>query len=271
MRKDRKIYPIPEPPFWGTKIIDSVPMESVARFADKITLFKGQWRNRTGLPKYAETDLAVKNMILPLFNSMMEHYRKTIKFYLRAVYGYFPCNTEGNEVVIYKPDFETEITKFSFPRIGVQKSRCIADLFLPVAVPQYDVIAFFAGTIGDSVSGEANRILNDGNLNNYNTLTGFAVTLTEALAEFLHKMIREELKIHLSDSKETVKILRKAYRGCRYIPGEPAFPAVNERSEILKLLEAERIGIKLNEKWEFFPEYSTTALICHNSLADHFS
>ena len=189
----------------------------------------------------------------------------------KAVYGYFPCNAVGDDLVIWDPEQpEREATRFPFPRQDNGQGLCIADYFAPVESGVRDVIGLTCVTMGHHASEVANDWFADNAYRDYLYLHGLSVEMTEALAEFLHRQMRAELGIHGDDAREIKDLFHVRYRGCRYSFGYPACPEMAPQRDLLRLLGAERIGVSMDEDDQLHPEQSTSAIIVHHPAARYF-
>jgi 5-methyltetrahydrofolate--homocysteine methyltransferase len=199
-----------------------------------------------------------------------------------VVYGYFPCYSEGNDLVVLwhepGPDGEAEGTerlRFTFPRQRRDRRLCLADFFKSreryEADGEPDVIAFQLVTMGSKIAGATAEMFAADAYRDYLELHGLSVQLTEALAETWHARVREELGFGEEDSPELADILRQRHRGSRYSFGYPACPELEDRAKLVQLLEPERIGVSLSEELQLHPEQSTDALVVHHPEAKYFN
>jgi 5-methyltetrahydrofolate--homocysteine methyltransferase len=188
-----------------------------------------------------------------------------------VVYGYFPCISEGNDLVVLNDDGSDRV-RFTFPRQRRDRRLCLADFFRPRESGETDVVAFQVVTIGSRVSDATGALFADNSYRDYLELHGLSVQLAEALAEFWHRRIREELGTSAEDSTDVQAVLEhQAYRGSRYSFGYPACPDLEDRAKIVELLRPERIGVTLSEELQLHPEQSTDALVVHHPEAKYFS
>ena len=191
----------------------------------------------------------------------------------KVVYGYFPCYSEGNDLVILNHEGENsgkERMRFSFPRQSRDRKLCLSDFFRPKG-DDVDVVSFHIVTMGDSVSKATGKLFNENRYREYLELHGLSVQLTEALAEFWHARIRSELGFADEDDVQLSGILDQGYRGSRYSFGYPACPDLSQQLQLCELLEPERIGVNLSEEFQLHPEQSTSAIIVHHPEAKYFN
>ena len=191
-----------------------------------------------------------------------------------VVYGYFPCVSDGNDLVILHhegPDKGRERTRFSFPRQSRDRRLCISDFFAAKDSGKTDVVSFHVVTMGSVVSDAAAKLFADNHYREYMELHGLSVQLTEALAEHWHARIREEMSVRDADAPDLAGILDQGYRGSRYSFGYPACPDIEQQVQLCQLLEPERIGVELSEEFQLHPEQSTSAIIVHHPEAKYFN
>jgi 5-methyltetrahydrofolate--homocysteine methyltransferase len=193
----------------------------------------------------------------------------------KLVYGYFPCQSEGNDLIIYHEDEKTERLRFTFPRQPAEqrggKNLCLADYFAPKESGKIDVVAFDLVTMGRRASEHSAALFKSDNYRDYLLFHGLSVESAEALAEMWHKRIREELGIAGADATEMVKLFHQGYQGSRYSFGYPACPRLEDQTKIFELLQPERIGVELTEEFQLDPEQSTSAIIVHHPEAKYFN
>ena len=190
-----------------------------------------------------------------------------------VVYGYWPCNGDGNDLVIWSDvDRTEEVTRFSYPRASKDPWLCIADFFRPVESGEIDYVAFMIVTMGHTVSERTAKLFADDRYQDYLLLHGLGVEMAEALAEYWHHRIREELGFADQDGPTVQGLFRQQYRGGRYSWGYEACPDLEDNERVAKLLGAERIGIEVSEEtgFQYQPEQTTSAIICHHPKAKYF-
>ena len=187
------------------------------------------------------------------------------------VYGYFPCWSEGNDLVILEEDQKTERLRFSFPRQRDDRHLCLADYFASRDSGRVDVAAFHLVTMGRVASKHSSRLFAADNYKDYLYFHGFSVESAEALAEYWHKRIRAELGIAGNDAGEIRRLFSQGYQGSRYSFGYPACPNLEDQVKLFALLDGERIGVHLTEEFSLDPEQSTNAIIVHHPEARYFN
>ena len=284
-RSDTPILPvsdIPTPPFWGTRVVEDLDLDDIYPFINPVALFRGQWQVKKGALSDAEYQALLDDKIIPIFEELKARCRDERILRPAVVYGYFPCHADGDDLVIYDPaDPENgpEIERFTFPRQSSETSRrlCISDFFRPVdAGPageggKRDVIGMSCVTMGPRATEVARALFQANNYTDYLYLHGLSVEAAEALAEFWHKRMRQELGIAADDAPRIKDLFTQHYRGSRYSFGYPACPDLSDQEKLWRLLRPERIGCTLTENWQIDPEQSTSAIIVHHPSAKYFN
>jgi 5-methyltetrahydrofolate--homocysteine methyltransferase len=244
--------PIPEPPFWGRREID-VDMDAVFHHLDTHVLFKLHWGGR-GVKGEAWEKLVSED-----FRPRLERmWREADYLHPRAVLGYFPCYSEGNEVVVLDPeDRETVLERLVFPRQPKHDRICLADFFRPKSSGDLDVVSLQAVTAGDEVTKLMARLEADGEFAEQLFTHGLGVQTAEGIAEWLHSEVRRQLGIGRD-------------QGRRYSWGYPACPEQSEHEKVFRLLDAAAIGLRLSGGYAVEPEQSTVAIVAHHPQAVYF-
>jgi len=281
VRSDVGEAEIPAAPFFGTRVVKGIPLAEYAAMLDERATFLGQWGLRGtrggGGPSYEEL---VETEGRPRLRYWLDRLVADQVLEAAVVYGYFPCYSEGNTVVVLGEDGRTERARFDFPRQRRDRRLCIADFFRPRPADGdggLDVIAFQLVTVGQQISEYTAKLFARNAYRDYLEVHGLSVQLTEALAEYWHRRIREELvlpdgrRVADEDPPDLAGVLRTEYRGCRYSFGYPACPELEDRAKVAELLGAERIGVTLSEEFQLHPEQSTDALIVHHPEASYFN
>jgi 5-methyltetrahydrofolate--homocysteine methyltransferase len=262
---------IPEPPFLGARVIEKVPVRSLLPYLNETMLYQFHWGYRKQGRRKAEFLEWARAELRPVLTRLIETCEAENILNPKAVYGYWKCAGEGDQVVLFEADGATERARFSFPRQRRDDGLCIADFFRPIDDPRRDVIALQVVTMGSKASETARQWFAADRYRDYLYLHGLSVELAEALAEYVHKRIREELGIADKDAREIDKMLRQGYRGSRYSFGYPACPDLAQQHLLLDLLGADRIGIEMSEGDQLHPEQSTAAIVVHHPQARYFT
>jgi 5-methyltetrahydrofolate--homocysteine methyltransferase len=265
--------PVPTPPFWGSRVVKGIPVHEVARYLNKVALYRGRWEFRPKRGQRREDyDAFVEREVEPIFRAVLERAVAERLLVPAVVYGYFPAQSEGDDLVVYDPEAPgRERVRFTFPRQPRGRRLCIADFFRPVASGEMDVVAFHVVTVGPRVGERARELFEAGEYREYLYLHGLGVEMAEALAELWHRRIREELGIAGDDAPTVEGLFDGRYRGARYSFGYPACPNLEDQKQIFELLRPERIGVTLSEEFQLVPEQSTSAIIVHHPEATYFS
>jgi len=263
--------PVPEPPFWGDRIVKGVPLADYAAFLDERATFMGQWglkpaRGDDG-PSYEEL---VETEGRPRLRMWLDRIQSEGLIEAAVVYGYFPAVSEGDDLVILNED-GSERERITFPRQRRDRHLCLADFFRPRESGETDVVAFQLVTVGSKVSQATAELFAKNAYRDYLELHGLSVQLTEALAEYWHARVRAEIGFGEEDPDDLEGFFRVDYRGARYSFGYPACPDLENRAVVMRLLRPERIGVALSEECQLVPEQSTDALIVHHPEAKYFN
>jgi 5-methyltetrahydrofolate--homocysteine methyltransferase len=264
--------PVPEPPFWGSRVVKGVPLADYAAYLDERATFLGQWGlrgSRGDGPSYEEL---VETEGRPRLRMWLDRLHTEGILEPAVVYGYWPAVSEGRDLVVLDPNDHTqELARFSFPRQRRDRRLCLADFFRPRESGELDVVAFHLVTMGSRVAEVTAKLFAENAYRDYLELHGLSVQLTEALAEYWHARVRAELGFGAEDDAELDGILDQGYRGSRYSFGYPACPDLEARRTLVRLLEPERIGVQLSDELQLHPEQSTDALMVHHPEAKYFN
>jgi len=263
--------PIPRPPFFGTRIIDDLHLEDVFAYVNENALFKGQWQFKQGKMPPDEYKAFVREKVKPIYHELQERSMREELLVPRVVYGYFKCQSEGNDLIVYDADDLSERVRFTFPRQPAGKHLCLADFFASRESERMDVVAFHLVTVGRRASEYAHELFKADNYTDYLYFHGLSVETAEALAELWHQCIRHELGIAQHDADELTHLFRQQYQGSRFSFGYPACPNLEDQEKLFTLLDPGRIDVSLTEEFQLEPEQSTSAIIVHHPEAKYFS
>jgi 5-methyltetrahydrofolate--homocysteine methyltransferase len=263
--------PVPTPPFWGSRVIEAVPLRAALAYINEVMLFQVQWEyKKKGRPQ-AEFDHYIDSEVRPIYRELVARCEMEKILQPRAIYGYWPCQSEGNTLYVYDPeDRSRTLATFEFPRQTKAAYWCIADFYRPRSTGEFDVIAMSIVTVGRQASETARQWFADNRYRDYLHLHGLGVETAEALAEYIHKQIRVDLGIAGEDARDLHDLFKQGYRGSRYSFGYPACPSLADQQIMWPLLQPERIGVSLTEEYQLEPEQSTSALIAHHPQARYF-
>ncbi len=263
---------IPSPPFWGDRLVENVDLDEVYPYINTVALFRGQWGFKKGSMTAEQFEKNQREVVEPIFERMKAKCRDEKILRPQVVYGYFPCNSHDNDLVIYDPqDHDREIERFHFPRQDKRQRLCISDFFRSVESGEKDVVGFHCVTMGVEVSHRAKQLFERNEYTEYLYMHGMGVECAEALAELWHKRMRAELGIGGEDSPRIRELFTQKYRGSRYSFGYPACPDMSDQDKLFKLIHPQRIGCVLTENWQIDPEQSTSAIIVHHPEAKYFN
>ncbi|MDO3648486.1 methionine synthase [Nocardia mangyaensis] len=276
--------PVPSPPFWGTRVIKGLPLQEYSGLLDERALFLGQWGlrgQRAGDgPSYEEL---VETEGRPRLRAWLDRLAtEGVLQHAAVVYGYFPAVSEGDEVIVLtepEPDAPQRY-RFTFPRQQRDRFLCIADFIRSRerarATGQVDVLPFQLVTMGQPIADFANALFAADNYRDYLEVHGIGVQLTESLAEYWHRRIREELtldgqSVAADDPADIQEYFKLGYRGARYSFGYGACPDLEDRAKLVDLLDAGRVGVRLSEELQLHPEQSTDAFVLSHPEAKYFN
>ncbi len=270
-----------EPPFLGSKVIKGIPVDDLSSWINETALFRNQWQYRphkagsdtSDAKGTAETDKEFKARLQPMLREQLAEAKAAGLLLPQVVYGYYPANSDGDDLVIYTDDDRAEErTRFTYPRQNKDPFLCISDFVRPVQSGERDYVAFHIVTMGEAVSERAAELFAEDRYHEYLLLHGLGVEMAEALAEYWHHRIREEWGFVDQDPGSLSGLFRQKYRGGRYSWGYPACPDLADNMKVAQLLGAERIGVECTEEtsFQYQPEQTTSAIILHHPRAKYF-
>lgn len=250
---------IPAPPFLGVRTLDDIDVRELWECFDLRSLYRLSWGAAN--TKGAEFERLLRED----FEPRLQRYRKQAEggeiLQPKAVYGYFPAAAEGDDVVLFDPsDASREIARFRFARQAGGEHLCLADYVRERREEgERDVVALQIVTVGEEASRRVAALHAAGDYGESYFLHGFSVQSAEALAERVHRRIREELGVG-------------ADRGKRYSWGYGACPDLAQHEIVFRILDAtRRIGVHLTEAFQMVPEQSTAAIALHHPKASYFN
>lgn len=265
----------PQPPFWGTKLLELADMnwDDLFWHLDLQALIAGQWQFRKPKEQTKEEYQAfLQEKVYPILDNWKQRIVEENLLHPQVLYGYFPCNSEGNTLYIYNPENPSEqVASLDFPRQRSGRRLCIADFFAPKESGILDVFPMQAVTVGEIATEFAQKLYADNSYTDYLYFHGMAVQIAEALAEWSHARIRRELGFAANEPDNIRDMLAQRYQGSRYSFGYPACPNIQDQFKQLELLGAEKIKMYMDESEQLYPEQSTTAIICYHPVAKYFS
>ncbi|MEH2331154.1 methionine synthase [Nostoc sp.] len=265
----------PTPPFWGTKLLQpsDIPIEEIFWHLDLQALIAGQWQFRKPKEQSKEEYQAfLAEKVYPVLETWKQRIIEENLLHPQVIYGYFPCQAEGNSLHIYNSENQSQqVATFEFPRQKSLRRLCIADFFAPKESGIIDVFPMQAVTVGEIATEFAQKLFAANQYTDYLYFHGMAVQVAEAVAEWTHARIRRELGFAAEEPNNIRDILAQRYRGSRYSFGYPACPNIQDQYKQLELLQTDRINLYMDESEQLYPEQSTTAIITYHPLAKYFS
>jgi 5-methyltetrahydrofolate--homocysteine methyltransferase len=255
--------PVPQPPFFGTRVLHDIPLAEVLDLLDLDELFRLQWGGRGSGEQF---ESMVRDEFRPTLDRLRAEALRDGWLAPQAVYGYFPAQAQGNTLVVYDPAaYQSdggalrEIARFSFPRQEGRERLCLADYFRSAESGDVDVVAFQVVTVGDHATRRFDELQAKGEYTEAFYMHGVAVEAAEAAAEWMHRHARRELGLPRGQGK-------------RYSWGYPACPDLEDHAELFKILPAaEALGMQLSTAYQLIPEQSTAAIIVHHPAAKYYA
>jgi len=260
----------PRLPFFGEKRHIKFDIFEIYRYINPIALFRGQWQfKRPEGMGNVEFNQWLDTTAGPIFERLKRELGMVLK--PKVKWGYFPCSSSGNDLIIYRDDHQTEWLRFNFPRQRDGRRQCLADFFAPSDDHGIDVVGFQLVTVGSGVSELERELFAKGDFQDYLFVHGMGVETAEALAEYWHRQIRAELGIFDQEPEEMRLLFSAKYHGARYSFGYPACPNLEDQAKLFELLKPQDIGIELSEEFMLVPEQSTSAIVVHHPEAKYFN
>ncbi len=262
-------------PFLGTRVLQDIEIDfdKLIFYLDKKALFSGQWQIKKNKGQSIEE---YNNYLDSYANPLLE---KWINIILdkglispKAVYGYFRCGRNDNSIYLFDNASNKRISEFNFPRQKSGNNLCIADFYCDLKNNDpVDIFPMQAVTMGEIASEYSQELFKADKYSDYLIFHGLTVQLAEALAEYVHSIVRIECGFKSYEPNNNREILAQKYRGARYSFGYPACPKVSDSNIQLSLLDTKRINLTMDESEQLHPEQSTTAIISLHSKAKYFS
>ncbi|CAC5343856.1 MULTISPECIES: methionine synthase [Planktothrix] len=265
----------PTPPFWGTKILQpqDIPIEDIWWYLDVQALVVGQWQFRKPREQSKEEyNQFLAEKVYPVLTEWKAKILAENLLHPTVIYGYFPCQSEGNSLLIFDPEnHQKQVARFDFPRQKSGKRLCIADFFASKESGKIDVFPMQAVTVGEIATEYAQKLFAENDYKNYLYFHGMAVQTAEALAEWTHAKIRRELGFGSEEPDNVRDVLAQRHRGSRYSFGYPACPNIQDQYKQVELLQTDRINMYMDESEQIYPEQSTTAFITYHPVSKYFN
>ncbi|MCS7002434.1 MAG: methionine synthase, partial [Dehalococcoidia bacterium] len=247
----------PTPPFWGYRVIDEAPLREIWPLMDLNTLFRLHWGGAKA--KGAEWTRLIETDFLPRLATLQRRAETEGWLTPRAIYGYFPCQADGQRIIVYDPDDRSRVLGvFTFPRQPDERRLCLADFVADVASGRFDVLPLQIVTAGQAASEYTNQLQQAGEYSDMLFIHGLSVQVSETVAEWTHRRIKQELGLGPD-------------QGRRYSWGYPACPDLAEHETLFRILPGEEIGVRLTVGHQLDPEQSTAAMVIYHPEAIYYS
>lgn len=270
---DRNVA-VPKAPFLGVRVVPRVDLETVYSYLTEEVLFRGRWGYRRGNMSKDEYEAMIRDQVRPEFEALKAASKKAGLINPAVSYGYWECNAAGQDVIMYDPEFpgeRREIARFSFPRQAEVPNQCIADYFYPVESGVTDIIALQVTTVGAKAADHSQALYDSNSYKDYLLFHGLSVECAEALAEYWHLIVRQELGITEEDGSGIQDFVVQKYRGSRYSFGYPACPDLKQNRILCELSQSHLVGVTVSEEEQMVPEQTTSAFVVHHHQAKYFN
>jgi 5-methyltetrahydrofolate--homocysteine methyltransferase len=259
----RSDVPVPSAPFFGVRVLRDIPLEEVFEVLDLDELFRLQWGGRGSGEQWEES---VRDVFRPTLARLTEQVMRERWIAPQAVYGIFPAQSQGNDLLVYDPAaYESdggslrEIGRFHFPRQEGRERLCIADYFRSVESGEVDVVSFQIVTVGDEATRRFETLQAAGEYTEAFYSHGLSVEMAEATAEWMHRRVRKELGLPPG-------------RGKRYSWGYGACPDLEDHATVFKVLPAAAsLGLSHTSAFQLLPEQSTAAIVVHHPESKYYA
>ena len=256
---------VPTPPFSGARVVRGLPLTDLFPYLNPTALLRGQWG-------FKGRDLETAEQAAHALSTMQQEALRMGILQPAVVYGYFPAQADGDDLIVHEPNGTGRAAiRFRFPRQHGKQGLCLSDYFRDAQSGEMDVIGLQVVTMGPQVADYAQELYDQHRYQEYLYWHGFGVEMAEALAEFWHRRMRQELQIDGADGATPAELFKTEYQGARYSFGYPSCPRLDDQALLWRLLEPERIGVRLSDEFQMHPEQSTSAMIVHHPDARYFS
>jgi 5-methyltetrahydrofolate--homocysteine methyltransferase len=267
------VEPVEKPPalpFYGAKKMTKFDIYELYKYINPISLFRGQWqfKRQEGMGNI-EFNAWLEENVRPTYDRLCRELGRVLE--PKVKWGYFPCQSEGNDLIIFHDDLKTERLRFTFPRQRDGRRLCLSDFFNSTTSGQLDTVGFSIVTAGEGISKREQELFDAGEYQDYLFTHGMGVETAEGLAEYWHRQMRIELGIDDQEPEEMRFLFSAKYHGARYSFGYPACPNLEDQTKLFELLQPEDIGLVLTEEFMLDPEQSTSAIVVHHPGAKYFN
>ena len=262
---------VPEPGFWGATLIDELPLNGLRPYLNTHTLYQLHWGYKKQGRSFREFRAWAHKELDPMLEDLITQCETEDILVPSAAYGFWRAVGEGDDVVLLDEGGGREVARFSLPRQPRGDRVCISDFLREAGSGETDVIGLQVVTVGQRAAEIEREWFLEDRYRDYLYLHGLGVEMTEAMAEYVHKRVREELGFGHQDARDMDKLLKQGYRGSRYSFGYPACPNLEDQAQLLDLLGADRVGVVLGDEAQLHPELSTSAIVLHHPRARYFT
>ena len=268
----RHDFPVPNPPDLRLHVISEHDLDEIFPYINPQMLyvrhlgFKGRFAD--ALSEGDPAAMELRESVRRIEDEMLARDDITAG----AVFKFFPCHSDGQQVLVYTPDGGTVLERFYFGRQGQRDGLCLADYLLPRSAGAVDYLAMFVTTVGPGVRALAEAWKQEGRYLDSHVLQALALEGAEGFAELLHQRIRRMWGFGDPEGATYVDLFRTQYRGCRYSFGYPACPRLEDQAQLFRLLGAtHELGVELTEEFMMDPESSVSAMVFHHPDAKYFN
>ena len=262
---------VPAPSFWGATLIDALPLSGLRPYLNTHTLYQLHWGYKKQGRSFREFRAWAKKELDPMLETLIAKCESEAILVPSAAFGFWRAVGEGDDVVLFDNGGGKEVARFSLPRQPSGERVCISDFLREAGSGETDVIGLQVVTVGQHAADVEREWFLEDRYRDYLYLHGLGVEMTEAMAEYTHKRVREELGFGHQDARDMAKMLKQGYRGSRYSFGYPSCPTLEDQEQLLDLLAADRIGVVLGDEAQLHPELSTSAIVLHHPRARYFT
>ena len=276
LRKESKLLPLdqardrryqitqpkaPAPRRPGVSVIDNINLSQLQHYFDWTPFFRswelaGVYPGILDDPKLGESARSLFQDAKAMLQQIVQEGWITP----RAVIGLWPCRKVGDDVVVLDQDRGKDIARFSFLRQQFDKTGGAPCLSLVDFLQEEDWIGGFAVTAGHGIDKHLKRFQKHNDDFSDILLKALADRFAEALAEYIHKLVRKEYWGYASDEElRNDALIAERYQGIRPAPGYPACPDHHMKTTLFDLLGArDHTGMDLSDNWAMTPAASVS-------------
>ena len=276
---DWENYTPPVPAFLGIKVFDDYSLEELSHYIDWTPFFHA-WELAGKYPKILNDDI-IGEEATRLFEDAQEMLKKIVDekwLQARAVIGFFPANSVGDDIELYTDDERTEVKtvlhhlRQQMAKPSDRPNSCISDFVAPKDSGKNDYVGAFAVTAGVGIDEHVQRFEADHDDYSSILLKALADRLAEAFAERLHERVRKEFWAYAADEAlDNDDLIKETYRGIRPAPGYPACPDHTEKATLWSLIEPDKnAGITITESFAMLPTAAVSGFYFSHPDAKYF-